>query len=348
MADEITLLLTACGTKASPGIVECLRDTDYDFKIIGTDMREANHGTHFVDEFYTVPNGTDPAYPERLLEIAKENDVDVISPLSDEEVVTLSQNKDLFRDQGIPIVCSDPQATKLSNNKGEMLDYLSERSVVTPEYGIPGNEDELDTLVRELGYPDKEVVLKPTTGRGGRGVWILSERVGKEELLYSRDRKRMPYDWIKQQLRSFPEFPDVVVMEYLSGRDYNLDTLVESGDPIYTIPVERIEPDAGPVETGRTVHDQVAVEMAADISEAFEFDYNINIEMAYRDETNTGNPLVYEINPRISGPIAAYAEAGVNMFLYGILMALERNIPRDMSFDEIIMRRCWQEVYEVP
>jgi len=40
MSDEITVLLTACGTKTSPGIIHCLRKSDHDFRIIGTEYAE--------------------------------------------------------------------------------------------------------------------------------------------------------------------------------------------------------------------------------------------------------------------------------------------------------------------
>ncbi len=346
MSDEITVLLTACGTKTSPGIIHCLRKSDHDFRIIGTDMQSNTHGKHFVDEYYTVPDGLDPNYTEVLLEIATGENVDVISPLSDEEVVTLSKSKQAFEDHGIAVVCSDEKATTISNNKGEMLEFLSETSIEIPEYGIPNSITELDKIVSNLGYPNKEVVFKPTTGRGGRGFWILSDDVKSEQLLYSRNLHRVSYDWIREQLQNFTEFPNVLVMEYLSGIDYNLDALADNGEAIYTIPIERIEPEAGPVQTGRLVHDEAASEMATKITDAFGFDYNINIEMAYRDKNNDGKPLVYEINPRVSGPIAAHTEGGVDMFLYGILLALDQDIPRNLSYDEITMRRYWQEIYE--
>ncbi len=346
MSDEITILLTACGTKTSPGMIECLRKSKYDFRIIGTDMKTNTHGKYLVDKYYTVPSGFDPNYIDELLKIAIQENVDVINPLSDEEVVSISKAKSKFEDRNIAVVCSDKEATTISNNKGAMLEFLSKTGIDIPEYGIPNSITELDSLISDLGYPDKEVVFKPTTGRGGRGFWILSNDIESEQLLYSRNLQRVSYDWIREQLQDLTEFPDVLVMEYLKGIDYNLDALAKNGDTIYAIPIKRIEPEAGPVQTGRLVHDEAASSMAADITEAFGFDYNINIEMAYRDQKNKENPLVYEINPRVSGPIAAHTEAGVDMFLYGILMALGYEIPQNQTYTEITMRRCWREIYE--
>jgi len=67
-------------------------------------MQSNTHGKHFVNEYYTVPGGLDPNYTEALLEIATGENVDVISPLSDEEVVTLSRSKQAFEDHGIAVV----------------------------------------------------------------------------------------------------------------------------------------------------------------------------------------------------------------------------------------------------
>jgi len=134
-------------------------------------------------------------------------------------------------------------------------------------------------------------------------------------------------------------------MEYLEGPDFNVDCLSVDGESEYQIPIRRVKPDAGPVQVGETTHDSRVQNMAKEICDTFEFEYNTNVEVAYPTNHQGQDPLVYEINPRVSGPIATHKAAGVNLLLYGILSALDREVPLDEDFDEIRVNRCWQELY---
>jgi len=142
-----------------------------------------------------------------------------------------------------------------------------------------------------------------------------------------------------------PSLPEVVVMEYLEGPDFNVDCLSVDGESVYQIPIRRVKPDAGPVQIGETTHDSRVQEMAEEICNSFGFEYNTNVELAYPTDQQEREPLVYEINPRVSGPIATHSAAGVNLLLYGILSAIGLGAPKGEDFDDIRVHRCWQEIY---
>ncbi len=347
MAERIGVLLTSCGGLVIPGMVECLRaEKDYDFHIVGVDMRAQAVGAHFVDRFHTVPGGLDPAYPEAILEVAQQENVDVIVPLSDEEVLGLCQHRERFAREGIAVLCSDVEATETSSDKGKMLTFLQERGVPVPGFYCPTSLVEMDEAIESLGYPEQEVVLKPTRARGARGFWILSEKHnGQDLILKERCLQRLPYPVVRSLLAERPNLPPVVVMQYLRGLDFNVDVLAWQGETLYCIPIQRIVPDAGPVQVGRIVHDGRIDAMVEQTVAAFGFSYNVNVELAYPDDADQGDPLVYEINPRVSAPIAAHRVAGVNLLLFGILLALGQEVPRNLSYEKVTMQRCWREVY---
>jgi carbamoyl-phosphate synthase large subunit len=347
MAERIGVLLTSCGGLVVPGMVECLRaEKDYDFHIVGVDMKAQAVGAHFVDSFHTVPAGLEPAYPETILKIAKQENIDVIVPLSDEESLALSQHRQDFATEGIAALCSDSEVVATSSDKGKMLTFLQEQGVPVPRFYLPTSLIELDEAVESLGYPEQELVLKPARARGARGFQILSEKVsGRDLILKERYSQRFPYPALRSLLAEQPDLPPLVAMQYLRGRDFNVDTLTWQGETLYCIPIERIVPEAGPVQVGRTVHDSRIDAMVKQIVAAFGFSYNINVELAYPDETNGGRPLVYEINPRVSAPIAMHRAAGVNLLLFGILLGLGRDMPRNLAYQDITMQRCWREVY---
>ena len=347
MHKNIRILMTSCGGLVFPGMVECLRvEKEYAFHIVGVDMDSNAVGAHFVDKFYTVPSGVDPSYPWKIIEIAQKENIHVILPLSDEELISLSKYRDEISGKGIVLLCSEFKAVETASDKGKMLNFLKERNVPVPEFYVPNSLEELDEAVESLGYPGKEIVLKPTKSRGGRGFWILSEKYeGPQLILGSQYLQHLPYPVIRSFFCEPASFPEIIVMQYLRGPDFNVDVLSWQGEILYCIPMQRLVPDAGPVQVGRIVQDHSIDEMVKQIVAAFGFSYNINVELAYANKSEKGIPLVYEINPRASGPIAANRKAGVNLLLNGILLSLGYRFPKKLTYKEIMMQRCWREVY---
>ncbi len=344
---QITVLITSCGGEIIPGIIDCLRsEPDYDFKIIGVDMDNDAVGQRFVDSFYTVPGGLEDEYITRVLEIVETEDVDVIVPISDQETRSLSKDKDAFHAVGAEVLTPDGEAVEISSDKGSMLEYLDNKGVNVPKYRLPNTFEELDEAVSSLGYPEKKVVMKPRRQRAARGFWILSDDRNTQDLLMNEKcLQTLPYEALRDLLIDKQSLPEVVVMEYLEGPDFNVDCLSIGGEAEYQIPIRRVKPDAGPVQIGETTHDSRVQNMAKEICDTFEFEYNTNVEVAYPTDSQKRDPLVYEINPRVSGPIATHKAAGVNLLLYGILCAIGCDIPENKDFDEIRVHRCWQEIY---
>lgn len=347
MAEKIRVLFTSCGHPFIPGIIECLQcEKDYAFHIAGVDMQTRAVGSSFVDSFHTVPAGLDPVYPEKILEVARKENIDIIVPLNDDEVLALARKRDRFAQEGIVVLCSDTKAVERSLDKGKMLTFLREKGIPVPEFYLPSSIAEMDKAVGLLGYPEKDIVLKPVRGSGARGFWILTEKKnGQDLILRERWLKRLPYPVVRSLLAERLALPPVVVMQYLRGPDFNIDVLAWQGKTLYCIPIQRIVPDAGPVQVGHIVHDARVNAMVKPIIATFDFSYNINVEMAYPDEAGQGNPLIYEINPRMSAPIAAHRAAGVNLVLFGILLGLKRDIPENLAYKDTTMQRCWREVY---
>lgn len=347
MKESITVLLTSCGGIPVPGMVDSLHsDEEFRFRVVGVDVRADAVGRHIVDTFHTVPSGSEPDYAEVLLKIAISEGVDVILPLSDEEVLGLAPHKERFRKNGIKVACSEQDVVETATDKGRMLQFLEGRDVPVPQFAVPETLEELDRAVDELGYPEKEVVLKPTRARGARGFRIFSDlRRGADVALGDRCMQRLPYPLFRSMMEGETVLPGVVVMEYLGGTDYNVDVLAEGGKTLYCMPMVRVVPDAGPVQVGRIVHDPLVSETVEPIIEAFGFDYHVNVEMAYRSNGDNGPPLLYEINPRVSAPIVGHRMAGVDLLKFGIIQALGRPFPTDLPFKDILMKRCWREVY---
>ena len=344
--DYLTVLLTSVGGQVSPLIIKCLKSEENpSVRVVGVDAKQDAIGSYFCDAFKVVPYGTDKDYVPAVLEFAQQEKVDVIIPGSDEEVLALSKVKESFSQKGVTVACSEPSTVEIASDKLKMLSFLKDKGIRTPGFSAPVNISEFKDALYELGYPDHPVVFKPRRSRGGRGFWLITRDADDERLLLGSPYNRnISFKTMVDILSNTARFPEIILMEYLPGADFNVDVLTKSGESLYIIPNERLQPDAGPVEVGLIREDLPAKEMAEKVASAFGFDYLINIEMAYPRDEETG-PLVYEINPRVSAPIAAYAAAGVNLLYMAVLLAANYDLPQNLEARETRMIRYWSDYY---
>ena len=59
---------------------------------------------------------------------------------------------------------------------------------------------------------------------------------------------------------------------------------VGKGEPLYIIPNERIVPNAGPLQVGLIKKNKQIVNLIKEVITNFNFDYYVNIEVAYTEE----------------------------------------------------------------
>ncbi|MDP2709085.1 MAG: ATP-grasp domain-containing protein [bacterium] len=342
---QIRILMTCIGGLVTPGMIKNLRESIKGIYIVGVNMSPEAAGFSFVDKSYTVFSGKDMRYPKQILKIARKEKIDLVIPLSDEEMLSLSKAAADFAKAGIKVVCSDHNIIKIAQDKALMLQYLKAKGVLCPKFRVPNNLQELKRAVKDLGYPKKPVVFKPRNSRGARGFWLLNAKINKQNfILKSRDRQEITLEWLLEALENKKNFPKILVMEYLPGKDFNVDVLALKGESIYVIPNQRLVPKAGPGQVGLVKKDRQVQKYVAQIIKVFGFDYYVNVEVAYRLGRDT-RPLIYEINPRISAPIIVNKQAGVDILKYGIDLALGRKIDQGKKFNTVKMVRYWQELF---
>lgn len=338
---EINVLLTSVGGLIAPGIIKNLKAKG-NFFIVGIDANDKAIGFNFCDDYYQVPYGNSPKYLDKIISICDEKKIDVIIPASDEESLTLSKNRKEINRLGIKLLAPKFEAIEYSNDKGKMLSFLKKKNIEVPEYYLPKNIKDFKNAVNKLGYPQKKVVLKPRKGRGGRGVRVLSDEA---DLLTSRYVNEIRLEHVLDNIKSYSEFPDIVLMEYLPGDDYSVDVLADRGETLFAVPRKRIKSLGGPSQEGIILENREIEKEVKEIIKAMELDNNINVQLKYSRENK---PLIYEINPRISGTIGFNSAAGIPLLYYGIKKLLFglNTIPKSVNVNNMKMTRYLKEYYE--
>lgn len=326
---KITIIVTCACSIVFPSIVNCLhQNSKYQFYIIGVDVQPKGLGSLLSDCFYQVPLGSDEeAYIKSLIEICQKETVDIILPISDEENLSLSKNIELFREKKIKLLVNEYKITRLAFNKESTLVFLHENNIQTPQWQIAKNINDLDEKIMELGYPEKEVVIKPIMARGSRGFHIIKSDFNEVEQFLSRDSIFMTKETVLKILSNATDLiPRLLLMEYLPGHSYSVDILADQGKMLACLPHRRIGYRWGRLNWAIIENNQAVLEMCQSLVRIFKFDNLVNIELGY---SNNNTPLLIEINPRASATLALNALSGIDILHHAIDLKLqgECNLP---------------------
>jgi len=332
----LSVLLTCAGGLVAPGIIRLIKDMPEVERVVAANASDEAIGFYFADEHHVIPMGDSPGYADALLQLCRDEDISVVIPASDEEVGAVSVARNRFVPE-VGVVCSSGEATTCALDKGDMLSFLKARGIAVPDYSLPVSKEELVRETERLGYPNRPVVAKPRRGRGGRGVRILEPRV---DVAFGRSMQGLKLEWYVDSIRD-EDVEKIILMEHLPGADYSIDTLSRQGELVGVAPRRRLTALGGPSQTGEVVQDESLTEQVGQIVKAFGFDSLANIQLK---ENADGVPCVYEINPRISGTIAAASAAGTCLLEGAIRQAAGLPVMVERA-SELKMVRYLKEFY---
>lgn len=322
--DALTVLVTGAGAPGIKGTLYSLRE-NFDnrcIKTIGTDIKQEVIGTYLCDAFYRISRPSETAYLDQLLSICEKEDVDVILPQNTLELAVLAENKHLFLNIGTSIAVSDASAIAIANDKYKLMMLAEQIGVPTPKYTIVDNVESLTESAKDLGWPDKPVVVKPPLSNGMRGVRIIDESLDLKKMFYSEKptslftKMNILYEILG------PHFPPLLVMEYLPNAEYTVDVLKAREYTI--IPRKRDLIQSGITFNGTVEHHEELITYVKRLSDAAGLDYAFGFQFKM-DEHNT--PKLLESNPRVQGTMVLSTFAGANIIYAAVKRALDEDIP---------------------
>lgn len=343
---DLTVLMTGAGAPGAWGIIRSLRRApDRTIRIVGVDMDPEAYGFGLVDRSYTVPGGGDDGYVERVAELAELEDVDVVLPLTTDELQPLAAGRDRIPAQ---VLVSDPDRLAMANDKAALYEFLGANGFDSaPAYRRVTDQPSFVEAVESLGYPETPVCFKPTVGSGMRGFRVLDE--GTDRVTRLLDEKPgeaiTTLDEVLPVLGEADPFPDLAVMEYLPGEEYSVDVLAMGDEVGPVVPRSRARTRSGITFQGVVEENETLIREAGEICRALGLEYTINLQFKY-DEA--GDPKVIEINPRVPGTIVLSVGAGANLPYLAVKYALGESIPPTDIQWGTRMTRYWNELFRSP
>lgn len=310
---KYTIAVTGAGGGVGQSIIKSLYDTDY--KVIALDGETLGAGLYAVPTSYKVPFANNPEYLSTLLNICKQEKVDLLFPGLDIELEILSRNADKFKEIGTTVIVSDLNVVKISNDKQYMYDCLTEINAEVP-FTIPF----LQAKIEDIKYP---VIFKQMVdGARSQNVFLVKNIEEFKSIIQS----------IKTPLNNF------IVQEYIEGEEYTCGTINLDGECKGAIIMKRILRD-GDTYKCFSVKNEIIEEAIKNIANKIKPFGACNFQLRLKNNI----PYIFEINARCSGTTASRTLCGFNEPKM-IADYLLKDIKPIYDVKELTILRYWNEL----
>lgn len=248
--------------------------------VVVTDVNPLSPAVYAADRAFRVPLATDPNYIPEILTICAAEDVGLVVPTIDDELLPFAAAAPTFAAADITVAVSGVQTIAICNDKHATCRTLIDKGVAAAESFLPAD------LPAAPRFP---LFIKPRFGRGGVGAFTVRNA---------------------RELAFFLDYvADPVIEAYLDGPEFTIDMLCDfEGRLLSLVPRERVLIRAGVSDRGRTVKDSRLMALGDACAAALPFVGPVNIQCRIVD----GRPVVFEINPRFSGGIPLTIESGAD------------------------------------
>jgi carbamoyl-phosphate synthase large subunit len=267
------------------------------------------------DKCFKVPIVTDSNYIKILIKICIENNIRIIIPTIDTELLVLAENKVLLQKNGIETLVSDKQFITICRDKRNTKVYLENLGIRMPKF-IDKNQ------------PTFPLFAKPYDGSLSKDLHVIKN---KEELTPEilNHPKLIFMDYIDKV-----EYKEFTVDMYY-GRDNRVKTI---------IPRERIEIRAGEINKGYTRKNYLVNFLKERMDYLPGVIGCICFQLFYRERDN--DVIGIEINPRFGGgyPLSYYAKADFPTYIIKEYLLGEYITYSDCWLDNTLMLRYDDEI----
>jgi carbamoylphosphate synthase large subunit len=287
----ITVVVTASGAPGTAALLRALRENgEREVRLVGIDMQERAIGRHLCDAFHLVPSGSDPGFADAVRDVVEREGADVVLPQSSFDLPGLAAARDSFP---VPVLVSAPETVARANDKAETYALLDRIGVRGPAWRRVRGGDAVAEAARDLGYPERDVALKPVFSSGSRGFRILSAGADRrEQLLNNRPgvAEALRLEELVELLGD--NETELLVMELATGGERTIDGIGDGERVVLGHPKTREGMRAGLAMYFETLDDPELMELADRIVRELAIEHFFNIQLV--------GEHVIEINPRIS------------------------------------------------
>jgi carbamoyl-phosphate synthase large subunit len=314
----------------------------FNIDVVTTDTEDKDAAGFVVTgKKYLVPKAKDSRYIAAIQDICKNEEITTIIPQYTDELLLMSGNIKHFNSLGVKVlVTEDTEKLRIANSKIALYQFFKGKDFV-PKYILASDIASIKNAVLKLGYPAVPVCIKPVQGEGGKGFRILTD---EKINIFSEPpgSPKVSLEAYIAQVRALENIPELLVTEYLPGKEYSVDCVCKNGTSYICIPRQRIETSMGVSSVALIEKNEELIRYSKEIISSLNLSYNINIQFKYSGE---GKPKLIEVNPRVSGSLVANYGAGINMLEAALKLAYDMPVANMEIKWGTKMIRHWSQIF---
>lgn len=272
-------------------------------KLVGVDMSHTAPALASCDSWYLVPSVYDEFYIDRILEVCKNEKINVLISLNDMELPILSRSRNRFSDSGIRLVLANDYAIDICSDKYKTYLFCKNNNIPVPTSFIDIDKSLQCIENKIISYP---LIVKPRWGSASFGLHVVEN---ENELIeaYSVCKKSL----LKSYLYQFKESEDdVLIQEFIKGKEYGLDIFNDmNGNYHGVVCKEKLAMRAGETDKAVTIDASRFEVFAEKIGSTLKHVGNMDCDFLEKD----GHLYLLELNPRFGGGYPFSHEAGANL-----------------------------------
>lgn len=323
------VLVTAVGGIVAQGIIKSLKlanlsdNSVVKYRITAGDMSAQAAGLYRCDSGILLPSATSTDYIERILKIARDEDMDAIYIGSDEELLIIGNSKKRIESESKAKVLSSPiDVLTTARDKWKTFLFLKQNNLPVAESALPADDEK---FVKEFGYP---IVVKPREGYGSLYFYLVRCKSEMQQAI-SKIEKAGWHALLQEYLNENNT-------EYTSGV-----TIDRFGKYVMSsVSIQKI------LKNGQTYKAFID-----DYKEVRRSSEEAALKLGARGAINIqaklieNKPKIFEINPRFSATCPMRSVAGINepdIVFRNSVLGEEIKV---RNYRRLVCMRYWNEVY---
>ena len=277
-----------------------------DAYIIGTNKSEDCVYKDAVDEFYTE-SGYGDEYVLWAIDFCKRHKISIFFPKYNVEAI--SRNLKRFSEIGVTVICESTAILELFKSKSRVYERLKKENYSKiPNYAVVHNKDEFQAAYSDYSSVGYTVCCKYDQDEGASSFRVVSDSFLVEESMHSTLENILSlYDMnmILGDCDQRGKFRELMVMPKLTGPEISVDCYKSTLNGFVAIPRYKIGNRIKEIKLDKGI-----IEDCKELQSLFGFKYGFNVQYRW---TKSGDLMLLEINPRISGGIHLSSLSGFNI-----------------------------------
>ena len=300
----MNILLTSVGRRAY--IIDYLRDIYKDLglsgNIVATNSDMNTTAMSVADKAFESPLIYDKEYIPFLLDLCRNEKIDILISLFDIDLMILAKNKAEFEALGVKVIVSNENVINICNDKFEMLKYLEKINMPVPETYL-----DLDKALEGADFNNKTYILKPRWGMGSLSIFE-AENKKELEVLYEKAKRSIQKSYLRFESNADMNRA-ILIQEKIKGDEFGLDIFNDLKGENLSVTVKRkYAMRSGETDIAEVVKNSDLKAVGKKIAKSLSHIGNLDMDILLSD----GKAYIIDMNARFGGGYPFTHNAGVN------------------------------------